>query len=660
VTGASAAEIERVYREHHGRAVAALARTFGNLDLAEDAVADAFLTALEHWSTAGLPESPAGYLITTAKNRAVDWLRRDASLREKHARWNLSRGEEGDTVEPTAIPDDRLRLFFTCCHPALADDAKVALTLRLVGGLSTQEIARAFLVPEATMQQRLVRAKAKIRDARIPYRVPEGDELSLRLEAVLAVVYLVFNEGYEATSGSALSRDDLCREAIRLGRVVRELLPDEPEVLGLLALMLLVASRRDARTDSNGTLIPLPSQDRSLWDRRLIEEGQSLVRVCLERQKPGPYQIQAAIQAVHADARRATETDWGQVVALYDQLLILNPSQIVMLNRAVAIAELHGADVGLAIVEALPLDRYHLFHAVRAELYERVGRHHDAMRDYERAITLTGNEAERRFLRGKWARVKARMTLSRSLSVRVGGAGVGHGRAGGGIEHCGSSTRPQVCRVGRGARGESGGDQCRARAEIAETLPGHHGSAWIAAVHSHREHAHDGDLRRREQASIGSVIELDGNRTTRGALGKADRGGAIPVARDVAVVGCEGRQRRARNRPVLACVARHTEPHARYSGEGARLVGGTVRIFPASSRLAGPGGAVGREEPKFTQCAGRTIGVGSTTTHASSRLEQKGGLTEESGRTVCIAAAFASRVRGVLARDGCVAGSAHL
>jgi RNA polymerase sigma-70 factor, ECF subfamily len=395
---ARAAAIERVFRAEHGRAVAVLARVFGDLGLAEDAVADAFTTALERWPAEGLPPAPAGWIITTARRRAIDRLRREGSRADRQARAALPSAEQ-EPAEEGAVADERLRLIFTCCHPALARTAQVALTLRMLGGLTTAEIARAFLLPEPTMAQRLVRAKAKIRDARIPYRVPDAADLPVRLRSVLAVVYLVFNEGYAASSGTALVRDDLCAEALRLGRLLAELMPDEPEVRGLLALMLLTASRRAARTTEDGALVPLPEQDRRRWDRSLVAEGQALVRACLRTNRPGPYQIQAAVSAVHSEALTAAETDWRQIVALYDQLLAFDPGPVAALHRAVAVAEVDGPAAGLALVDGLDLPGYPHFHAIRADLLRRLGRGPDAARAYDAAIALSGNAAQRAFLR---------------------------------------------------------------------------------------------------------------------------------------------------------------------------------------------------------------------------------------------------------------------
>ncbi|MFE7443959.1 RNA polymerase sigma factor [Streptomyces chartreusis] len=383
-------DVEAVFRAEYGRSVAVLVRTLGDIDLAEEAVQDAFTTALRRWPETGVPPSPAGWIITTARNRAVDRLRREAGRGERHAQAALLHAPDAPREEGP-VRDERLRLVFTCCHPALAVQARVALTLRLLGGLTTTQIARAFLVPEPTMAQRLVRAKAKIRNAGIPYRVPRDADLPDRLTGVLAVVYLIFNQGYEGEAA-------LCAEAVRLGRLLAELMPDEPEVAGLLALMVLVESRRGARQDEHGELVPLPEQDRGLWDRDLIAEGQSLVRRCLRLGRPGPYQIQAAIQAVHSDAPRGRDTDWGQIRQLYDQLMIVAPSPVVALNRAVAVAETEGPARALDLVDALDLDGYHVLHAVRADLLRRLGRDTEAVREYERAVELSENPAERAYL----------------------------------------------------------------------------------------------------------------------------------------------------------------------------------------------------------------------------------------------------------------------
>ena len=347
-----------------------------------------------------MPPSPAGWIITTARNRALDHLRREATrdARQTAAMQLL----EQEAVEEHDVRDDRLRLIFTCCHPAIAPEAQLALTLRLMGGLTTAEIARAFLIPEPTLAQRLSRAKAKIRDAGIPYRVPEGTELPARLGAVLAVVYLVFNEGYSPTSGDTLVRAELCDEAIRLGRLLAELLPDEAEAIGLLALMLLIDSRRDARVDDSGDFVRLADQDRGAWNRSRIDEGQTLLRVCLARSRPGPYQLQAAINAVHSDARNAGDTDWRQLLTLYDRLLALTPSAVIALNRAVVVAEIEGAEQGLRLVDGLDLPRYHLLQAVRADLLRRMGRDAEAAAAYLAAIELCNNARERKFLQRRY------------------------------------------------------------------------------------------------------------------------------------------------------------------------------------------------------------------------------------------------------------------
>lgn len=396
---AGAVEIERVLRAEYGRVLAVLVRYLGDIDLAEDAVQDAAVAAVERWP-AGLPPSPAGWLITTARRKAIDRLRREATRPTRHRQAALLHIRD-EVAEEGPVPDERLRLIFTCCHPALAVEAQVALTLKLLGGLSTAEIARAFLVRESAMAQRLVRAKGKIRDARVPYRVPEEADLPERLAAVLAVLYLTFNEGYSAGPDEP-ARAALAAEAIRLCRVLVDLMPDEPEARGLLALMLLTESRRRARR-ADGAFVPLSEQDRSRWDSVLVAEGQQLVRQCLRRGRPGPYQLQAAIAAVHSDAPTAADTDWRQVLALYDQLLALTPTPVVALNRAVAVSEVSGPAAALAVVDELDLEGYQPFHAVRADLLRRLGRASEAAAQYTAAIRHSDDAAARAFLEARGA-----------------------------------------------------------------------------------------------------------------------------------------------------------------------------------------------------------------------------------------------------------------
>ncbi|WP_236652197.1 RNA polymerase sigma factor [Streptacidiphilus neutrinimicus] len=403
-------ETEQVFREEYGRCVAALIRFLGDIDLAEEAVQEAFTVALEQWPLRGLPPKPGAWITTTARNRAVDRLRREASRHDRHRQAQrlldaTTATPEERAAEEGPVSDDRLRLLFTCCHPALAPAAQVALTLRLLGGLETAEIARAFLVPEATMAQRLVRAKRKIKEAGIPYRVPREAELPDRLKGVLDTVYLVFNEGWTASAGETLVREDLCAEALRLARVLVELMPDEPEAVGLLALLLLTHARRAARLRADGTLVLLTDQDRALWDRAEITEGQALVRACLRRGSPGPYQIQAAVNAAHSDDSLDERQRWEQVLALYDLQLRLAPTPVVALNRAVALAEVSGPEAGLAAIDALrePLSAYQPLHAARADLLRRLARDAEAASEYRAALELTANETERTFLEGRLA-----------------------------------------------------------------------------------------------------------------------------------------------------------------------------------------------------------------------------------------------------------------
>jgi RNA polymerase sigma-70 factor (ECF subfamily) len=418
-------DLETVFRREAGRCLATLIRVLGDVDLAEDAVAEAFAVAAERWSRDGVPPNPGGWITTTARNRAIDRLRRESTREDRHLAahrlagtdmepdHNSDRDDLDQFVE--VVPDDQLRLMFLCCHPSLAADAQVALTLRLLGGLDTAEIARAFLVPEATMAQRIVRAKRKLRDNHAPYRIPSAGALPDRLHTVLAAISLIFTEGHRATSGDGLVRTELSEEAIRLGRVLVELMPDEAEAVGLLALMLLTDARRPARTSPDGSIVRLSEQDRTRWDRALIDEGHRLVRACLRRNMPGPFQIQAAIAAVHADAERSEDTDWSQIVVLYDQLQALRPNPVVAMHRAIAVAELHGPQSGLAALAELDgsgLEDYQPFHAARADLLARAGRTSEALAAYDRAIELTANPVERTFL------VAQRSATSRSAPDR--------------------------------------------------------------------------------------------------------------------------------------------------------------------------------------------------------------------------------------------------
>jgi RNA polymerase sigma-70 factor (ECF subfamily) len=407
MSGRAADSAEAVFREEWGRLLATLVRWVGDLDLAEEVAAEAIAVALERWPVDGVPDNPAGWLLTTARRRAVDLLRRRQTYAAKLAilRVEAERAEterfDAPAGDPDVIGDDRLRLFFTCCHPALAAEARIALTLRYLAGLSTAEVARAFLVPDTTMAQRLVRAKRKIREAGIPYRVPSADELPTRLPAVLSVVYVVFTEAYAASHGPALIRPELADEAIRLGRILHRLLPAEREVAGLLALMLLIDARRATRTDEAGELVLLEDQDRSQWDRAQIEEGRSLVVAALTGGPPGPYALQAAIAAVHDEAATVETTDWVQIVGLYDALRETAPSPVVELNRAVAVAMVHGPAYGLRLLDDLAgagLDQYYPLHAARGRLLDRLGRYREAARAYRRALEFVGNEPERAFL----------------------------------------------------------------------------------------------------------------------------------------------------------------------------------------------------------------------------------------------------------------------
>ena len=390
--------LARTFRESAGRAVATLTRVFGDIDLAEDAVQEAFAVAIERWPADGVPPNPGGWIVTTARHKALDRLRRESTRTGREAQAVALIGDPEPEPEVNPVADDQLRLIFTCCHPALAQETRIALTLRLIAGLQTPEIARAFLVPEPTVAQRLVRAKRKIKGAGIPYRIPRDHELPQRLPDVLAVIYLVFNEGYTASAGDSLTRQELCLEAIRLARLLHALMPDEPEVWGLLALLLLTESRRQARITEVGDLVLLPDQDRTRWDGDLIAEGQGIVRECLRRNQPGPYQLQAAIAAVHSDAREAAQTDWRQILALYDQLYALAPTPVVALNRAIALAEVAGPAAGLDAVDQLDLTDYHLYHATRADLLRRLDREDEARAAYDEAIARTENTTERAFL----------------------------------------------------------------------------------------------------------------------------------------------------------------------------------------------------------------------------------------------------------------------